>query len=186
MLWRVKQEVMLSVGAADKQQGILTRKDRKKIVIKGDGFLLDFIADLRSKLAIYLRVKRELEQFYRIIWYVEDKRIERSTQQARGSAFMWPAICSSHGRVCEKWNSFVRTLSSLIKSVSMREKYGFIYRKMIHSFFTSVSQQTDVAGSILLFFEKWSIHSFLTTVSQQADVAGNILLFFLFCFLFFL
>jgi hypothetical protein len=26
--------------------------------------------------------------------------------------------------------------------------------------------------------EKWSLHSFLTTVPQQADVAGNILLFF--------
>jgi hypothetical protein len=30
--------------------------------------------------------------------------------------------------------------------------------------------------------EKWSLHSFLTTVPQQVDMAGNILLFFLFCF----
>jgi len=33
--------------------------------------------------------------------------------------------------------------------------------------------------------EKWSLHSFLTTVLQQADVAGNILLLFLFYFLLF-
>jgi hypothetical protein len=29
-----------------------------------------------------------------------------------------------------------------------------------------------------LWFEKWSLHLFLTTVPQQADVAGSILLFF--------
>jgi hypothetical protein len=62
----------------------------------------------------------------------------------------------------------------------------------LHSFLTTVPQQANVAGSILLFFykkktkqnkkvikyEKWSLHSFLTTTPQQADVADNILLFF--------
>lgn len=43
---------MLSVGAADKQQG--TREAMKKIVIIGNGFLWDSIAGLRRR----LRVKR--------------------------------------------------------------------------------------------------------------------------------